>query len=92
MAPSVRMGQCERDSLDVRCGAVLLEVSAMTGMEPTWALLWQDRLLWQICRTGAEAYFQANTGCSSPSTGSCRPSRHSHRSCNRTAPTVRHVK
>ena len=34
----------------------------------------------------ADSYFQANTGCSSPSTGSCRPSRHSHRSCNRTAP------
>ena len=31
MVPSVRMGQCERDSLDVRCGAVLLQVSAMTG-------------------------------------------------------------
>ena len=93
MAPSVRMGQCERDSLDVRCGAVLLEVSAMTGNGThVGHYCGRTACSWQICRTGAEAYFQANTGCSSPSTGSCRPSRHSHRSCNRTAPTVRHVK
>ena len=32
------------------------------------------------------AHFQANTGCSSSSTGSLRPSKPSHRSCNSTAP------
>ena len=30
--------------------------------------------------------FHANTGCSSSSTGSWRPSRHSHRNCSSTAP------
>ena len=36
--------------------------------------------------TFADRYFHANTGCSSSSTGSGRPSRHNHRSCSRTAP------
>ena len=31
-------------------------------------------------------YFQANTGCSKPSTGSSRPSRPSQRNCTSTAP------
>ena len=34
----------------------------------------------------SRCYFHANTGCSSSSTGSWRPSRHSHRNCNSTAP------